>query len=304
LTISPIDVLLYHDTYISITQNVYNSKQNEIINTKVLQRHTMKKFTSLLFAFSLILSQSPVSAQAPVEDIINLTFSPSNAGDVANNPDVTNILSWVNGSTTVGITPTMPSDDFANGYAGLTVPYANFGYLWGFEGGFDTLGTVVYDVHSVSFDFDLLGHNGEAILDLSVGSWSGSTPLPSTVSAGGPIFGANPTNGTQATGSVTFDFLTNTLTVTRVGFSPYSTSFVGDLELNPGTHVIDILTSNTVTSNGAFDANTNAMGGANDAFYRIDNFRITGSAVPEPSSTITAALGLMFLLRRNRSRNK
>lgn len=261
----------------------------------------MKSNTLLLSAASLLLFQLSVNGQEV--DIINLTFSPSNAGDVALNPNVSNILPWTNGSTTTGFFATMPSTDFSNGYAGLTVGHGLFGFKWGFEGAFDTTGSVAYDVHTLSFDYDALGHNGEASLALNVGSWSGTAPLPSTSTPGGTIFDV-PVNGITSTGTVTYDFINNTLLVTRTGpgvtTTSYSTSFSGDLLLNPGTHAIDILVSNTVTANGAFDVNVNSAGGGNDGYYRIDNFRITGSAVPEPSSVVSAALGLLCLLRRSR----
>lgn len=262
----------------------------------------MKAKALLLTAVSAFFLSSHANSQ--VVDIIHLTYSPSNAGDIANNLDVSNVTPWTNGSTTAAFIGTMPTSDFSSGYAGLTVPFGLFGYRWGFEGGFDTTGSNIYDVHTITFDYDVLGHNGPASLALSVGSWNGTAPLPSTMVNVGGIFDV-PTNGTRATGSVTYDFTTNTLLVTRnpgpgIINTSYSTGFSGDLELNAGTHLIDILVTNTVVGNGTFDANVQSTEGAN-ALYRIDNFRITGSVVPEPSSLLSAALGALCLLRRKRS---
>lgn len=40
--------------------------------------------------------------------IINLTFFPSNAGDIALNPNVSNIDPWTNGLTVANLFATMP----------------------------------------------------------------------------------------------------------------------------------------------------------------------------------------------------
>ncbi|MCB1226167.1 MAG: PEP-CTERM sorting domain-containing protein [Verrucomicrobiales bacterium] len=117
----------------------------------------------------------------------------------------------------------------------------------------------------------------------------------------GPIF--TPVNiGEEATGTVTFDFLTHTLTVTRDGYADYTTGFVGSAPLAAGTHRIDILTSNTKPgSDGAFDANDDSAGSATDGFYRIDNFHVIAQQVPEPSSALLGVLAGGWLgLRRRR----
>jgi hypothetical protein len=267
----------------------------------------MKKATSSVILFAFIAFVGKASAQGSV-DLLNLTFEPSNAGDIAAHPDVSNVTPWVNGSEVLpdpfGFgTYYMPDPDFGNGYAGLTVPGARFGYKWGFEGSFDVASSDPWAVNQISFDYDVLGHNGEAHLDLIVAGWSGSTPLPSTSGEDfGPVFDPV-TNGERATGSVTFDFAAGTLTVTRAGYLGYVTPLGGSASLGNGTHVIDILVSNTqLLSNGAFDANANATFLA-DAFYRIDNFRITASPVPEPSGVILMALaGLPVIFRRTRQK--
>lgn len=262
----------------------------------------MKCLTSPLCYLSAVLF-SAAHAQSCI-DIVHLTFADSGAGDIALNPNVTNISSWVNGSVLeedvfgAGIFY-MPDPDFNNGYAGLTVPNPNFGFQWGFHGGFDVIGSPVWDVCEISFDYDVLGHNGEASLMLGLGDWSGVAPLPSTgAHEFGPIF--EPVNiGERARGTVTFNFDTDTLQVTREGYSTYSTSFAGELLLDANTHAIDVLVSNT-TMGGFFDVNADSAQGSN-GFYRIDNFRVTASQVPEPSSILTASIAtLMMLFRRRR----
>jgi hypothetical protein len=260
------------------------------------------KLHSILIGFFLLF-QIEGKAQVVAEEILNLTFSPSNSGDIAAHPNVDNIQAWTNGSQTFGLFGSMPVSDFGNGYAGLTVTHGLFGYKWGFEGGFDITGADVWDVHSISFDYEVKGHNGEASLALSLGSWSGLAPLPSTsTDDSGPIFAAPLNAGDPATGTVTFDFTTNQLSVTRVGYATHTEAFSGSLLLGAGTHLTDILVSNTLYG-GTFDANVDSTGsqdGDNDAFYRIDNFIVT-AAVPEPSSMMLILLGGgLFTLRRKR----
>lgn len=249
------------------------------------------------------------AGSASAQTLIDLTFSPTNAGDVAVHPDISNITPWTNGSETLpdpfgGGAMYMPDNDFVNGYAGLTVPHGNFGYKWGFEGSFDVASANPWAVSEISFDYNVLGHNGEAELSLTVGSWSGNAPLPST-SGGtfGPLFDPV-SNGEQASGTVTFNFLTETLTVSRNGnlvYSDYSTPFTDTLNLGSATHGIDMLVTNTApASDGGWDANFDSTEGA-DAYYQIDNFRITASEIPEPSTillSMIAAGGLMMVRRR------
>ncbi|TLD69227.1 PEP-CTERM sorting domain-containing protein [Phragmitibacter flavus] len=258
------------------------------------------KIQSILLA-SVLLFQAAGRAQSVGEELLNLTFSPSNAGDIAAHPSVDNIVPWTNGSEVLGIFSHMPVADFSNGYAELTIGHGLFGYRWGFEGGFDITGTESWTVHSISFDYEVLGHNGEASLALNVGPWSGVAPLPTTsTSDSGPIFSAPSSNGDVAEGTVTFDFLTNQLSVSRVGHATHTQAFSGSLLLGPGTYLTDILVSNTRSgSDGAFDANTDATEGA-DGSYRIDNFIVVAS-VPEPSSMALILLGgTLFTLRRRK----
>jgi hypothetical protein len=248
----------------------------------------------------LVLSQSPGNAQ----ELINLTFSPSNSGDIAAHPNVSNIQAWTNGSETVNLFSTMPTSNFGSGYAGLTVGHGLFGYRWGFEGGFDIIGASIWDVQSVSFDYEVRGHDGEASLVLGLGSWSGLAPLPTTsVEDFGPVFSA-PTSGPGeiANGTVTFDFVAGELSVSRAGYATHTASFSGSQQLAAGTHLIDILVSNTVTPpGGAFDANVDSTGNiANNAFYRVDNFIVTAVAVPEPSAAVLCGFGVLALFRRRR----
>lgn len=256
-------------------------------------------------------------AQSCVE-LINLAFSP-NAGNIASHPNVSNITSWTNGSETdpdpfnSGVFY-MPDDDFGNGYAGLAVPSPNFGFKWGFEGSFDINSPQAWNVCSISFDYHVLGHNGEADLALSVGSWSGNAPLPSTGTDWDQSYAvfAPVAPGEESWGTVTFNFAADTLNVTRTGYNPasmatnvygaYTTAFLDELSLSTGTHLIDILTSNTAPeSAGGFDVNAGSSFGE-DGFYRIDNFRITASQIPEPSVSLLAfaALGTFLLRRRER----
>jgi hypothetical protein len=218
-------------------------------------------------------------------------------------PNINNITPWVNGSELAddpfnsGI-HYMPDPDFDNGYAGLTVPNPNFGFQWGFHGGFAVLGAAVWNVCEISFDYDVLGHNGEASLALGVGNWNGVAPLPSTDAFEyGPIF--TPVDiGERATGTVTFDFDSQILFVSRTGYDTYSTSFSGSLLLDADTHLIDILVANTEMG-GFFDVNADSANGS-DALYRIDNFRISASAIPEPSSLLTACFSALYFLSKRR----
>lgn len=272
------------------------------------------KLSSVLVLFLALAGTS--GAQTCV-DLINLTFSP-NSGNMAAHPNISNVTPWTNGSETFpdpfgsGLF-TMPTDDFGNGYAGLTVEVPRFGFMWGFEGSFDLNSTQAWDVCSISFDYFVLGHNGEADLALSVGSWSGNTPLPSTGPewlSSNPVF-APVAVGESSSGTVTFNFAGDTLNVTRTGYNPasgqttvyddYASSYIADLSLTSGTHLIDILTSNTATqSGGGWDANADSVFNSPNGLYRIDNFRITASQVPEPSASFLAisALGALLLRRR------
>lgn len=166
---------------------------------------------STLATTSLAVFALAAGSASATQTLIDLTFSPTNAGDVAAHPDISNITPWTNGSETLpdpfgGGAMYMPDNDFVNGYAGLTVPHGNFGYKWGFEGSFDVASANPWAVSEISFDYNVLGHNGEADLSLTVGSWSGNAPLPST-SGGtfGPLFDPV-SNGEQASGTVTFNF--------------------------------------------------------------------------------------------------
>lgn len=257
-------------------------------------------------------------SDAQTVDLINLTFSPTNAGDTAAHPNVSNISSWINGSE---LPPDpfgsglyyMPGNDFGNGYAGLTVNPTQFGFKWGFEGGFDLNSSVPLQVSKISFDYDVFGHNGEASLSLAVGAWSGSAPLPSTGSDWDlPTDTFTPVGVAERSyGTVTFDFLNNTLTVSRTGvnfsthtlstYAAYSTGFTGNLSLTNGTQAIDILTTNTKPlSDGAFDANAGSTQ-SDPGFYRIDNFRIEAAAVPEPSfAMVLFTSGALIALRRKK----
>ena len=240
------------------------------------------------------------------ETLINLGFSP-NAGDIAAHPSVSNITPWVNGSETApdplgfGVNY-MPDDDFGNGYAGLTVPFGRFGFKWGFEGAFDLSSAQSWDVCAISFDYNLYGQNGEASLALSVGSWSSTAPLPSTDhEVNGPVF--TPVQVDQvASGTVTFNFLSDTLTVTRTGYAGYTTFFGDSLSLSSGTHAIDLLVSNTApVGDGYFDVVFNNEVLLTHGFYQIDNFRITASQpIPEPSSALLGGLGALALLWKRR----
>lgn len=248
---------------------------------------------------SIIILAGSAKGQVYV-DLIDLTFSPSNAGDVASHPDVSNITPWVNGSETLpdpfgsGLNY-MPDNDFGAGYAGLTVPSPNFGYKWGFEGSFDLASSNLWEVGEISFDYNVLGHNGEANLALMVGSWSANAPLPSTGPQDfGPIF-SEPAVGEQASGKVTFNFQTDTLTVTRDGYGDYTTTFTDTLSLGTGTHGIDMLVTNTASSEGGWDANAGSTDGI-QAFYQIDNFRINATQIPEPSALFLSLIGATFCL--------
>jgi len=269
--------------------------------------NTMKPFLPAAILLAFLLSAG--SAKAQVEDLIFLTFdpAPSNPGDIAAHPDVANILPWVNASEVSNPFTTPPSPDFDNGYAGLDVNPAQFGFKWGFEGGFEILGSIPWEVQSISFDYDVLGHNGEASLALNVGPWSGVTPLPSTQSLNsGPAFPFDPngpTIGVQTTGTVTFDFAANLLTVSWSGsMTDYTETLTDSIFLGPGVHQINLLTSNTApASSGFFDANVSAIGSAEEAFYRIDNFRITALPIPEPRSAMLLAFaGAVLAGRRKR----
>ena len=237
-----------------------------------------------------------------VQTLLDLTFSPVNAGDVASHPNVANILPWTNGSevySDVFYTGYMPDPDFGNGYAGLTVPVNNLGFQWGFHGGFDITGSNAWQVDRISFDYHVRGHNAEASLALQVGSWTSDVPLPSTQSVfAGPIF-TPVTMGEPASGTVTFDFLNDLVSVTRTGYNGYQSSFSDTLVLTPGQHTIDMLTS-IASNNGFFDVNSDTVGGSsNSAFYRIDNFVVTAQ-IPEPSTVMIAATGVVLLFRRRR----
>jgi hypothetical protein len=273
---------------------------------------------------SLILLVGSAKGQAYV-DLVNLTFSPSNAGDVAAHPNVSNITPWTNGSEVLpdpfdsGLY-TMPDDDFGNGYAGLTTITPRFGWKWGFEGSFDVSTSQPWQVGTISFDYDVLGHNGEALLDLTVGSWTGQAYLPTTGSdwdlPTDNFYHPELTGlaGVRATGTVTFDLLAGTLTVTGTGslvsnpsfsrvYDPYTVAIPGGFNLNTGTHAIDILVSNTkVESEGGFDANAGSTNGQ-DAFYRIDNFRITGTQIPEPSALFLSLIGAVVCLNARRRKH-
>ncbi|WP_166442515.1 PEP-CTERM sorting domain-containing protein [Phragmitibacter flavus] len=249
-----------------------------------------------------------VATAQVAETLIDLTFSPGNAGDVAFHPDVSSVDPWTNGSETLsdpfgsGLYY-MPDPDFGNGYAGLTVPPARFGFMWGFEGGFTLSSTQDWIVHEISFDYDVLGHNGEASLAIDLGTWSGNAPLPSTGPAGsGPNF-TPVAVGERATGTVTFDFYNQTLTVTRDGYSDYTESFLDTHSLGTGFHGIDILVSNTAPSVApAWDVNADSSGGT-DGFYRIDNFQVRALQVPEPSSALAVVMGVgLLFMRRQRVR--
>ncbi len=72
--------------------------------------------------------------------------------------------------------------------------------------------------------------------------------------------------------------------------------------MGPGSHGIDIITANNRFASGAWDVNVNSAQGANDGYYRIDNFVIGVTPVPEPSSALLFGLtGTLALLRRRRS---
>ena len=273
--------------------------------------HRFAAFIGLSAAFAM-------AAQAQTcETLINLSFSP-NSGDIAAHPNVSNITPWTNGSEVTddpfnsGIYY-MPDDDFGNGYAGLTTPSPRFGWQWGFEGGFDMTSTNPWQVCRVSFDYDVLGHNGEASLALMLGPWTGTAPLPSTGSDWDlPTDTWLPSSpGQRSYGSVVFDFVSNTLTVTRTGvdystqlennYSPISMALSSDFSLSTGTHAIDILVSNTrPQSGGGFDAMAASTMGE-DAFYRIDNFQVIAAQIPESSSALLGSLGLLLVFRRRRS---
>lgn len=262
---------------------------------------------------TLAVLTAAASAQTCV-DLVNLTFS-SNAGDIAAHPQVSNITSWTNGSEIYddpfdsGLYY-MPGSDFGNGYAEITSQPLQFGYQWGFEGGFDMTSTNPWQVCRISFDYDVFGHNGEASLALMLGPWAGSAPLPSTGSDWDlPTDTWPPGSPAQRSyGSVIFDFVSNSLTVTRTGvdyhtqletsYSPFSAALTDDFSLSTGTHAIDILVTNTrPQSDGGFDSMAaSTMGEA--GFYRIDNFRVT--AIPEPSSLLLLSSASVFLLTRRR----
>lgn len=269
--------------------------------------------SSLPAVFSVVFLLAPGSAKAQVEDLVFLTFdpAPANPGDIAMHPDVDNILPWVNGSN-VGPFSSLPVLNFNFGYAELTQTHGAFGYQWGFEGGFEILGTIPWDVQTISFDYDVLGHNGEASLSLDVGPWSGIAPLPSTGTVNsGPNFPLNVdlipsgTPGEGAQGTVTFDFANNTITVT--GSTPlrtypiFTTGLPDSFLLGQGVHDIRLLVSNTAPgSSDLFDANVNSTDG-NNAFYRIDNFRITALPTPEPSRAVLLVIaGMAMVVGRRR----
>lgn len=61
-----------------------------------------------------------------------------------------------------------------------------------------------------------------------------------------------------------------------------------------------LVTNTAPASDGGWDANSNLTEGA-AAYYQIDNFRITASEIPEPSTillSMIAAGGLMMVRRR------
>jgi IPTL-CTERM motif len=262
------------------------------------------------------------------ETLINLGFTP-NTGNIAAHPNVSNITPWANGSEIYddpfdsGLYY-MPGSNFGNGYAEITSQSLQFGYKWGFEGAFDLTSTNPWQVCSISFDYDVFGQNGESSLALTLGQWSGSAPLPSTGSDWDlPTDTWPPSSlGQRSYGTVTFDFVTKSLTVTRTGvhyqtqletiYSPVTIPLTDVFSLSTGTHAIDILVSNTraQSDGGYFDTNAASTLG-DPGFYRIDNFQVL-AAPTAPTSIPTLsewgtiilssllALGTVLVMRRQR----
>lgn len=277
----------------------------------------MKHTTFTLPLIALLLAFG--SAKAQVEDLIFLTFdpAPANAGDIADHPDVDNILHWVNGSMLApdpgGFSAaSAPVADFTNGVASLDEAFGRFGFIWGFEGGFEILGSLPWEIQTISFDYDVLGHEGEASLEVIVGPWSGIAPLPSTSEAFTGVNFASVSNGERAFGSVTFDFVNQLLTVTHTGvrdsatpvttvYPAFMTPLPESLMLGQGDHLIGLLGSSQSQATAPYhDVQGNATEGA-DGFYRIDNFRITALPTPEPSRAMLLALaGTALVLGRRR----
>ena len=250
---------------------------------------------------AIIVANGAASAQSV--SLIDLRFNSSNPDDVAAHPAITSVSPWSNGSV-VGFLGLNPTPDFSNGYAGLSQLLGGAQFRWGFDGQFVVGGATSFQVESITFDYFVDGHNGEGLLNLQVGPWSGTAPLPSTESGRHALF-ADPggSTGDAAQGSVTFDFINNLLTVSRIGISSYTTPLTSDFQISPGTQSLDILTQNTYFGEGGYwDANVASVGiGGQTGAYRIDNFRIDVSPIPEPSSALLGGLGaLALLLRRQR----
>jgi IPTL-CTERM motif len=274
-----------------------------------MKTHSAAK--TMLFALcGLIITAGAASAQ----NLIDLRFDSSNPDNLAGNPLVTSVTPWTNGSEQASFVWTNPTPDFNNGYAGLTVPHGEFGYRWGFQGGFTLGGTDAVEVSSIQFDYQVNGHDGEGTLTLGIGaSWTGAAPLPSTAYDYHSIF-ANPGAGSPAQGRVTFDFANDLLTVSRQGVASYTAPLTSSLSLLPGFYGIDIITANNRFASGAWDVNVNSVQNLlNDGYYRIDNFVITlPAAAPNltPVPTLSQwgliilsglmVLGTFVVLRRNK----
>ncbi|MBK8094114.1 MAG: putative Ig domain-containing protein [Verrucomicrobiaceae bacterium] len=209
----------------------------------------------------------------PCADFLNLAWDASNPNDLAANPAVTNIQPWTNNSeiTAGGY---MPNADFSSGSAQLNVPFGQTGFRWGVKGDFTLTGTSQYEVSRMSLDYRVLGHQTEAKLRLRIGSWTLNVPLPSTKTGTGQVLPSPIVDGELGTGSVSLDFATDTLRVTRAGYADYTATMTQNLFIMPGTNTVRLL-GDIWELNGFFypDAGSNGVGNP-DSYYSIDNFQM------------------------------